>query len=339
VLTLDDRTGNVLTTIAAFAAAAALVFAVRSLIVVSILALLLAYLLEPVVSWVQGQLPARSRSRGRAIALVYVTATMLVLGAGYAIGPALLRQLRRVSADAPRMVDRISRQGFPAGHGGMIESMAKRAGDAAATAAGQMSWLLLVPVVTIFFLNNRAKVIDGIVELFARRRDCAIVKRRIDTIDTVLAQYTRSQLIMVGLSVAFYSVTLALLGLPYPLALGLLSGGMELIPVVGWIVAAAIVLVTGYLAHAHWIWMAGLIGAWKLVETFVLSPRIMGDRLQLEPMTVIVAMMAGGQVGGLIGAVLSVPAAAVLHILWRERLASNAVGPPMTSTAAPISGS
>ena len=93
MLTLDDRTGNVLTTIAAFAAVAALVFAVRSLIVVSVLALLLAYLLEPVVSWVQGQLPARSRSRGRAIAVVYVTATMLALGAGYAIGPALLAQL------------------------------------------------------------------------------------------------------------------------------------------------------------------------------------------------------------------------------------------------------
>jgi predicted PurR-regulated permease PerM len=144
---------------------------------------------------------------------------------------------------------------------------------------------------------------------------------------------------MVGLSAAFYSVTLALLGLPYPLALGLLSGGMELIPVVGWVVAAAIVLVTGYLAHAHWIWMAGFIGAWKLVETFVLSPRIIGDRLQLEPMTVIVAMMAGGQVGGLIGAVLSVPAAAVLHILWRERSASSAVGALTTSAAAPISRS
>jgi predicted PurR-regulated permease PerM len=221
----------------------------------------------------------------------------------------------------------------------MIESTARRASDAAAAAAGQMSWLLLVPLVAIFFLNNRAKVIDGVVDLFARRRDRATVKRRVDAIDTVLAQYTRSQLIMVGLSAAFYSVTLALLGFPYALALGLLSGGMELIPVVGWMVAAAIVLGTGYLAHAHWIWMAGLIGAWKLVEIFVLSPRIMGDRLQLEPMTVIVAMLAGGQVGGLIGAVLSVPAAAVLHILWRERSASSAVGALTTSTAAPMSRS
>jgi predicted PurR-regulated permease PerM len=339
VLALDDRTGNVLTTIATFAAVAALVFAVRSLIVVSVLALLLAYLLEPLVSWVQGQLPGRSPSRGRAVAVVYVTAMMLVLGAGYAVGPALLAQLRRLSTDAPRMLDHVRNQGFLAGHGDMIESTATRASDAAAAAAGQMSWLLLVPLVAIFFLNNRPKVIDGVVDLFAQRRDRATVRRRIDAIDTVLAQYTRSQLIMAGLSAAFYSVTLALLGFPYPLALGLLSGAMELIPVVGWMVAAAIVLVTGYLAHAHWIWVAGLIGAWKLVETFVLSPRIMGDRLQLEPMAVIVAMLAGGQVGGLIGAVLSVPAAAVLHILWRERSASGAVGVLTTSTAAPMSRS
>jgi len=339
VLTLDDRTGNVLTTIAAFVAVAALVFAVRSLIVVSVLALLLAYLLEPLVSWVQGQLPAGPRSRGRAVAVVYVTATMLVLGTGYAIGPALLAQLRRVSTDAPRMVDRVTSQGFLAGHGGLIESMTKRPGAAAATAAGQMSWLLLVPLVAIFFLNNRAQAIDGIVELFARRRDRATVKRRIDTIDTVLAQYTRSQLSMVGLSAAFYTVTLALLGFPYPFALGLLSGAMELIPVVGWMAAAAIVLLTGSVAHARWIWMAVVIGAWKLVETFVISPKIMGDRLQLEPMAVIVAMLAGGEVGGLIGAVLSVPAAAVLHILWRERPAPSAVGALTASTVAPISRS
>ena len=57
------------------------------------------------------------------------------------------------------------------------------------------------------------------------------------------------------------------------------------------------VLTSGWLMHAHWIWMAGLLVLWRLVQNFVNSPRIMGDRLEMEPVTVIFALMAGGQIG------------------------------------------
>src|SRR5262249_44764537 len=99
-------------------------------------------------------------------------------------------------------------------------------------------------------------------------------------------------------------------------------GALEFVPVVGWILAAAIVLTTGWFAHAPWIWMAAVIGVWKIVENLVLSPRIMGDRLQLEPITVFFALMVGGEAGGLLGVLLSVPAAAVIRMLWLERSAS-----------------
>ena len=93
---------------------------------------------------------------------------------------------------------------------------------------------------------------------------------------------------------------------------------MEFLPAVAWIASAAAILTIGFLTHAHWIWMAGLLVPWRLVQDYVNSPRIMGDSLELQPLTVIFALMIGGQLGGIAGLYLSVPAVAVLRIVWLE---------------------
>jgi predicted PurR-regulated permease PerM len=102
-------------------------------------------------------------------------------------------------------------------------------------------------------------------------------------------------------------------------ALGIIGGALEFVPVLGWIVAAIGMLLSAWLADAHWIWMAALIVMWRFVQNFVNSPRVMGDRLQLEPLTVLFALMVGSEVGGLAGAILSIPVVAVLRIVWTER--------------------
>jgi predicted PurR-regulated permease PerM len=81
-------------------------------------------------------------------------------------------------------------------------------------------------------------------------------------------------------------------------------------------VRGVVILTIGFLTHAHWIWMAVLLVLWRLVQNYVNSPRIMGDKLQLQPLTVLFALMLGGQVGGVAGLYLSVPVAAVLRIVW-----------------------
>jgi len=85
---------------------------------------------------------------------------------------------------------------------------------------------------------------------------------------------------------------------------------------VGWVATAATILTIGSLTHAHWMWMALLLLLWRLVQDYVISPRIMGDNLQLQPLTVLFALMLGGQVGGIPGLYLSVPTVAVLRIVW-----------------------
>jgi hypothetical protein len=108
------------------------------------------------------------------------------------------------------------------------------------------------------------------------------------------------------------------LGFPYALALGALGGVLEFLPAVGWIVLAVVILTLGFLTHSHWIGIVILVVVWRLVQNFVNSPHIMGDNLELQPLTAIFALIVGGQVGGIAGVYLSVPAVAILRIAWLE---------------------
>ena len=145
----------------------------------------------------------------------------------------------------------------------------------------------------------------------------------------MLAKYIRAQLALAGLSFAFYTGAMLILGIPYAIGLGVLGGALEFLPAVGWVASAAMILTIGFLTHAHWIWMALILGLWRLAQDYVISPRIMGDNLQLHPLTVLFALMVGGQVAGIAGLYLSVPAVAVLRIVWLGCV-------PVRSSSAPI---
>ena len=75
----------------------------------------------------------------------------------------------------------------------------------------------------------------------------------------MLGKYIRAQLALAGLSFIFYTLCMLVLGFPYAIALGILGGALEFLPAVGWIASAAVILTIGFLTHAHWIWMAGLL--------------------------------------------------------------------------------
>ncbi len=84
------------------------------------------------------------------------------------------------------------------------------------------------------------------------------------------------------------------LGFPHAILLGILGGILEFVPVAGWMITAVTILTVGSLAHAHWIWMAVLLGLWRVAMDYVIAPRVMGDNLEIHPLIVIFAMMVGG---------------------------------------------
>src|SRR5205807_2748118 len=90
-------------------------------------------------------------------------------------------------------------------------------------------------------------------------------------------------------------------------------------PVIGPLLAALIIFGVAFLTgYSHWLVLILFLGAWRLVQDYVNSPRIMGGRLELHPLAALFAILAGGEIAGVIGVYLSIPIMATLRILWRR---------------------
>jgi predicted PurR-regulated permease PerM len=339
VLSIDDRAGNVMTTVMAFAVAAAILYLARGAFFVLLLSLLFAYLLEPAVTLMQEHTLLGRRDRAWAIAQVYLIGLLLLGSLGYKVGPHLVGQLKSLNAALPRILQGLSdgkaaadlgaehgvsavqqqqiRDWLARNHDSITRVFERGAASVAYVAASAIS-LFIIPILAIFILHDRRQLTGAIIQAFGRGSNQIVVKRILSQIDTMLAGYVRSQIALAGLSFIFYSAAMLLLRFPYAMALGVLGGVLEFLPVAGCIFSAAVILTIGFLTHSHWIWMALLLLLWRLVQAYVNSPRIMGDTLKLQPLTVLFALMVGGQVAGIAGVYLAVPAVAVLRIVWLE---------------------
>jgi predicted PurR-regulated permease PerM len=344
MFSLDNRAGNVMTTVAIFVIAAAILYIARGAFLILLLSLLFAYLLEPTVVWLQQHSWLGRKNRTWAIAQVYLIGILVLGSVGYKLGPHVGAQLRNLSAAMPEILQDVSSGKPPAGLGGRhglsdaqqqrIQDLLARNRDVIARAfergaasigyiAASTIWLFPIPILAAFILRDGRKMAEEMLEALGPGQEETPLKKIVRRVDTMLGKFMRAQFALAGLSCCFYSVAMLALRFPYALALGLLGGALEFLPVVGWIISAAAILTVGFLTHAHWIWMAGLLVGWRLVQDYVNSPRIMGNSLELQPLTVVFALMVGGQVGGIAGVYLSVPTVAVLRIAWLECLAAR----------------
>jgi predicted PurR-regulated permease PerM len=354
----DDRTGNVITTVALFVAAAAILYMGRDSFLILLLSLLFAYLLEPAVTLCQQHSWLGRKNRSWAIAQVYLIGTLVLGSLGYEFGPRLAAQIQDLNAAVPGILERFSSgaaaadlgakhgmsanwqmrlQSLLAGHQNFIASTFEHVAASAAYAVASAIWLFAIPILALFFLQDGRQMADALIEAVEQRGHGTRFKRILQRVDTMLAKYIRAQLGLAGLSFVFYSGSMLVLRFPYAIALGVLGGVLEFLPAVGWIASAVAILTVGFLTHSHWIWMAALVIVWRLVLNYAISPRIMGNNLELQPLTVTFALMVGAEMGGISGVYLSVPAVAVLRIVWLEcfpaRNSSTTVSDPQLMQA------
>jgi predicted PurR-regulated permease PerM len=344
MFSLDNRAGNVVTTVAVFVIAATILYLARDIVLLLLLSILFAYLLEPAVTFVQQHSPLGRKSRALAIAQVCVIGTLLLGTLGYELGPRMTAQIKSLNTDLPEILEDLSsgkgvpekggRHGLSAAQQRRIKDLLARNQDflsrvfergAASVAyiAASAIWLFAVPILAVFILLDGRQMAEAIIQAGERRGKRTVVKRILQRVDTMLVKYIRAQLALAGLSFGFYSVSMLILRFPYAIALGALGGALEFLPAVGWIASALVILTVGFLVHSHWIWMAGLLVAWRLVQDYVISPRIVSGQVEVQPLTVMLALMVGGQVGGIAGVYLAVPTAAILRIVWLECFAGQ----------------
>jgi predicted PurR-regulated permease PerM len=179
---------------------------------------------------------------------------------------------------------------------------------------------VLIPVALFYLFADWARVVSQVIALVPARFRPG-VDGFVGEVDEVLGQYMRGQLTVMVILAVFYSVGLALFGLDLALPIGVFSGLAVVIPYLGFGVGLVLALVAGLLQFVAWkaaLMVAVVFGLGQLLEGFVLTPRLVGERIGLHPLAVIFALLAFGQVFGFVGVLVALPASAILLVCLRR---------------------
>jgi predicted PurR-regulated permease PerM len=193
------------------------------------------------------------------------------------------------------------------------------------TVSGQvlLAWLLdavLVPVVTFYLLRDWDLLVAHVRQLLPRRYEPVVVKL-VGECDEVLAGFLRGQLmVMLALGV-IYTIGLWLVGLNLAFSIGVMAGLVSFVPYLGFVVGitvAGLAVIVQFQDPIYLAYVAAVFGSAEVIQGFVLSPWLVGERTGLHPVTVIFAVLAGGQLFGFVGVLLGLPVAAVIVVLLRH---------------------
>jgi predicted PurR-regulated permease PerM len=330
-------------------------------------AALFAYLCDPLVD----RLEARRFSRSLSVALVFLLFVLLWILALLILVPLLERQVARLIEQFPRYVHYVQEAVLPrieqyAGvslerfDAGKLVTMLKdywqQAGGIASSVLGGLSksgmavlaWvanLVLLPVLIFYLLRDWDVLVARIHELLPRAVE-PTVSRLARESDEVLGAFLRGQLsVMLALG-TIYSIGLWLVGIEVGLLIGMVAGLVSFIPYLGAIIGVGAGVVAALVQYGD-LWHVALVlavfGFGQTIESFLLTPWLVGDKIGLHPVAVIFAIMAGGQLFGFFGVLLALPVAAVGMVLLRylhERYTASALYgggvPPADPGAEPV---
>jgi predicted PurR-regulated permease PerM len=179
--------------------------------------------------------------------------------------------------------------------------------------------ITLTPIIIFYFLNDWEKICSFIDELIPRKY-YNIVKLQMEIINQNIAGYIRGQLKVCLLLGLFYSIALTLAKVEYSLFIGITTGVLSFIPYVGTIFG----LLSSHLVAIYQfnniynilvVTLIFIIG--QLIESFILTPRLIGNSVNLHPVWVIFAIILGAKLFGFIGVLLSIPVASTIAVLIR----------------------
>ncbi len=199
--------------------------------------------------------------------------------------------------------------------GRILLSVGKSGG---ALAAAVLS-LFLIPILTFYLLRDWDNILVHIGALVPEsQRDTALHLAR--ETDEVLGAFLRGQLLVMAALAVIYSTGLALVGLRFAVAIGVVSGLVSFVPYLGFVFGIALAGLTVALEPNPLWQLVGVVATFavaQFIEGSVLTPKLVGDRIGLHPVLIIFAVAAGGQLFGFFGILLALPAAAVLSVLVR----------------------
>ncbi|MEO1079613.1 MAG: AI-2E family transporter [Pseudomonadota bacterium] len=180
--------------------------------------------------------------------------------------------------------------------------------------------LALVPVVAFYLMRDWDDIAARILQLLPRDWQPGTVQM-VGEADEVVGAFLRGQFIVMCALGLLYAIGLWFVGVDLALLLGVIAGLASIVPYLGFIVGITASLLAAWLQFHEFlplVYVGLVFGVGQLVESMVLTPVLVGDRIGLHPVAVIFALMAGGQLAGFVGVVVALPVAAVIMVFARH---------------------
>ncbi len=337
MLALDSRAARAAWTILLILLAASCVFLIGKTLLIFVLALLLSSLMGPIADFVD-RFHARRVPRTLSIAVIYLV-LLGSMGAGiffvgskaveqasalastipkYAENPQLLNEIPLpgwLEEYRPRLAD-VAREQFKA-HAEELMGAVTSAGKGLLSALSNVVFLILIPILSFFFLKDAGELSTLLAEQFHDPDNRAFVEDVMADVHRLLVEFMRAMMLLCLATFLIFLLVLGLLGTPYALLLSVLAGVFELVPAAGPLTAAVtIVAVAAFGGYPHLGWVVAFLIAYRLFLDYVLQPYLMGQGVELPTLAILFGVLAGEQVGGVLGMFLSIPALATLRILY-----------------------
>jgi predicted PurR-regulated permease PerM len=183
-------------------------------------------------------------------------------------------------------------------------------------------WLVLIPILSFFLLKDADSFRRSVLAMLPRGRLRWRGDEFFQDINSTLAAYIRAQLTACLLIGILCSIGFALFRLPSPLVLGLIAAVFEFVPLVGPLTIAILAALVALLHSGYWsaLFVLLFLGVLRIVQDYVIYPRIIGEGIHLHPLAVILAILAGAEIAGVAGIFLAIPVIAILTVSYRHWL-------------------
>ncbi len=335
MLGIDSRVARAAWTVLAIAALTGAAYLIRRTLLIFICAILLAYLLAPLLRLADRFRPTRLPATVSLLLLYLVIMLLLGLSAS-AVGTQLAEEAASLSTRIPQVIsdpNAIQHIPLPAWlqpyrtrFGPEIRARAEEYLRESLPLLSSLSrqvlsflsnivFVILVPILSFFFLKDGAEYRASILS-FAPGARRAALDDLLHDVHTLLVQYVRA-LVLLSLSTFLsYWLFLALLGVPYAVLLALAGAIGEFVPVAGTLTAAVVIIAVAALSgYDGFLALILFLAIYRLFLDYVLQPLLLGSGVELPPLLVIFAVLAGEQIGGITGMFLAIPVVATLRLI------------------------
>jgi predicted PurR-regulated permease PerM len=349
MLGIDRRAASYTWTAALILLLLSLLYLVRSTLFIFILALLFAYLLAPLVSLLDRFLPG-NRTRTPALALAYIIFMGIVVLAGIQIGSRVVEEANSLSKRLPEMSsawlkpasqqapgtnsiqDQVVawiRQEIVQSSNSLISAL-PGAGLKALTVASNLIFVVIIPILGFFFLKDGHVMRQHVLDMVADVQSRAVLDDVLADVNLMLASYIRALTLLALAAFTAYAIFFSILSVPYGVLLAALAGMLEIIPMVGPLVAGTIIFTVALLSGSHALAVLLFLLAYRVFQDYILSPHLMGQGVELHPLLVLFGVFAGAEIAGIPGTFLSVPVLALIRVVY-IRIRKTRIGAQLSS--------